>query len=137
MIPTNGEIKAIQTLVLASQLIAPIGGFSTKNLMPYFWSPTWNPPSRFGKFGGGILTRGSGRPPHGNGGLPRLGSGPSGRGDEPSSKGGPPSGGGQPSGGGPQEGVEEDFRLKAQVCFLMPPSHDPLRTHGTHHGVHH
>jgi hypothetical protein len=55
----------------------------------------------------GIPTKGGGSPPHGSGGPPRRGNRPLKGGSEP------PSGGKHPS------GVEEDFKPKAQVCFLV------------------
>jgi len=33
--------------------------------------------------------------------------------------------------------MEEDFQLEAQMCLSMFPNQVPLKTHGTHHGIHH
>jgi hypothetical protein len=92
------------------QMIVPISGFYTGNLVPYFQPPTWNPPLGFCNSRGGMPTKGDGNPFHGSGG---------------------PLGGGS----GPSKEVEEDFQLEAQVCLSVLLGQVPLGTHGTHYGI--
>ncbi len=66
----------VQVYVMAPQVTIPTSRFSIKNLVPYFQLPTWNPPSWFNYFGGGIPMRGGGSPSHGSGRPPGGGSGP-------------------------------------------------------------
>jgi hypothetical protein len=65
IVATRGS-QGVQTFVMIPSIIAPTGGFSIRNLVPYFQPLAQNPPSRFGNFGGGIPIRGGGSLPHGN-----------------------------------------------------------------------
>jgi hypothetical protein len=120
IVATRGS-QSVQVFVMTPLVIAPIGGFSSKNLVPYFQSPTWNPPTGFDNSRGGIPMESSGSPLHGSGWPPKGGSGPLGRGVGPPSKGGPLNGGGSPSGGGPLGGGEGGFLVGgASVPFGVP-----------------
>ncbi len=79
--------------------------------MPYFQSPTQNPPSQFSNYGGGIPTRSSGNLLHGSGRPPRRGIGLLRGGGGPLGKGGPPRGSGPPSGGRPLKGDGSGFPI--------------------------
>ncbi len=101
--------------------IVPAGGFSIENLVPYFQSPTWNPPLGFSSSRGAIFIGGGGSPPHESGGLAGGGSKPLGGGGEP------PSGGGSPSGERPPRGGGGRFPIGgACVPFGAPWSSFPL-----------
>lgn len=46
ILTTRGS-QGVQAVVMTPLVIAPIGRFSTKKLVPYFQLPTQNPPSGF------------------------------------------------------------------------------------------
>jgi hypothetical protein len=90
---------------------APIGGFSTKNPMPYFQLPTRNPPLGFSNFGGGTCMGSNGNPPHGTRRPPREGNRPLGGGGGSLGRSGPSNGGGPPSGKRPPRGGGSRFPI--------------------------
>jgi hypothetical protein len=99
-IVTIGGSQGVQVFMMTPLVTLPTSGFSTKNLVPYFQPPTWNPTSRFSNSKGGIPMKGDGNPLHGGGEPLGGGSRPLGGGGVPLGASGPPSGGGPLSGGG-------------------------------------
>lgn len=118
---TIGRNQGVQVFMMTLLVTTPTGEFSIENLMPYFQSPTRNPPSRFGNSKGGILTKGSGSSLHGGGERPGRGSRPLGGGGGPLGASEPLSGGRPPSGGGPPKGGGGGFLVgSACVPFSAP-----------------
>jgi hypothetical protein len=107
--------------VMTPSVTTLVGGFSPRNLVPYFQPPKWNPPLGFGNFRSGILSASSASLLHGGGGPLGGGKGHSVGGGGPPGRSKPPSGSGPISGEGPSRGGGGKFPIGGTcVPFNVP-----------------